>query len=631
MLLKDIRSSKDLKGCSIAELQDLASQLREKIISHVAVHGGHLASSLGVIELTLAMHFVYNTPEDIIVWDVGHQAYVHKLLTGRYDRFDTLRKKGGLSGFLKRSESPYDAFGAGHASTSISAALGFAVARDHLGKKNSVVAVIGDGAMTGGMAFEALNNAGLAKQNMTIILNDNKMSIAPNVGGFSRYLNRVISDPKYNKLRHDIDKVMRRIPGLLGARFRELLGVGEDAIKSVLKPGRLFEDLGIRYFGPIDGHNLPELIEMLDRVRAIPGPCLLHVVSEKGRGLKLAENDPYKWHASVPFDPESGDALSPGSSRPTLTSVFGKAMLELAKADRRLIGITGAMPGGCGLNIVEKELPGRVIDVGIAEEHAITFAAGMACEGVIPVCAIYSSFLQRAYDQMVHDVALQHLHVVFVLDRAGLVGADGPTHHGNLDLTYMRSIPGMVVMAPSDENELRDMLYTAVQYQDGPIALRYPRGNAYAEKVREGFNALEIGKFRVVEEGREVLLLGVGFMLAELRIAAQILRAHGFAPTLVDARFIKPLDTEGYRTLFQNHNIVVTLEDNSIVGGFGSAIAELLADLGLSGHQLFRFGLPDSFVEHGEIAELYQSLGIDGKSLAQTLMDRLATGHRENT
>lgn len=630
MLLKNIRSPQEIKNCSIEELDDLARQLREKIISHVAVHGGHLASSLGVIELTLAMHFVFNTPEDIIVWDVGHQAYVHKLLTGRYDRFDSLRKMGGLSGFLKRSESEFDAFGAGHASTSISAALGFAVARDHLGKKNNVVAVIGDGAMTGGMAFEALNNAGLTQQNMTIILNDNKMSIAPNVGGFSRYLNRVISDPKYNKLRNDVDKMMRRIPGLLGARFRELLGVGEDAVKSVLKPGRLFEDLGIRYFGPIDGHNLPELIEMLDRVKAIPGPCLLHVISEKGRGLKLAENDPYKWHASVPFDPDSGAVLVPGSTKPTLTSVFGNALLELAREDKRIVGITGAMPSGCGLNLVEKELPGRVIDVGIAEEHAITFAAGMACEGVIPVCAIYSSFLQRAYDQMIHDVALQHLHVVFVLDRAGLVGADGPTHHGNLDLTYMRSIPGMVVMAPSDENELRDMLYTAVNYSGGPIALRYPRGNAYVESVRPGFHALDVGRFRVVESGKDILLIGVGFMLAELRITAQILKENGYEPTLVDARFIKPLDTESYRELFQHHSTVVTLEDNSIVGGFGSAIAELLFDLGLSGHQLLRFGLPDSFVEHGEIPELYKSLGIDGTSLAQTLMDRLALGRREN-
>lgn len=624
MLLKDIRSPQDIKGCSIAELQDLAGQLREKIISHVAVHGGHLASSLGVIEMTIALHYAFNTPEDIVVWDVGHQAYVHKLLTGRYDRFETLRKKGGLSGFLKRTESPYDAFGAGHASTSISAALGFAVARDHLGKKNNVVAVIGDGSMTGGMAFEALNNAGITQQNMTIILNDNKMSIAPNVGGFSRYLNRVISDPKYNKIRHDFDKVMRRIPGQIGERFRGMLGAGEDALKSVLKPGRLFEDLGIRYFGPIDGHNLPELIEMLNRVKAIPGPCLLHVVTDKGRGLKLAEKDPYKWHASVPFDPESGDTLSPGNPRPALTSVFGKALLELARADRRIVGITGAMPSGCGLNIVEKELPGRVIDVGIAEEHAVTFAAGMACEGMVPVCAIYSTFLQRAYDQMVHDVALQHLHVVFVLDRAGLVGADGPTHHGNLDLSYLRTIPGMVIMAPSDENELRDMLYTAVQHKDGPIALRYPRGNAYSEKLREGFQALEIGKFHMVEEGKHILLIGVGFMLAEMRIAAKTLRENGFEPTVVDARFVKPLDNEAYRKLFENHDIVVTLEDNSIVGGFGTAIAELLADLGLPGHRLYRFGLPDAFVEHGEVPELYQSLGIDGKSVARQIMERLA-------
>lgn len=622
MLLKDIKSPKDIKGCSLAELNDLASQIREKIIGQVAAHGGHLASSLGVVELTIALHYVFNTPEDILVWDVGHQAYVHKLLTGRFDRFETLRQQGGLSGFPKRSESPYDAFGVGHASTSISAALGFAVARDRQHKRNNVVAVIGDGSMTGGMAFEALNNAGLSKQNMTIILNDNKMSIAPNVGGFSKYLNHLISDPMYNKMRNDIDRVMSRIPGIIGTHFRTLFAAAEKAVKSAVKPGRFFEDLGLRYFGPINGHDLGELISILERVKVIPGPCIIQVITEKGRGMKLAENNPSKWHASVPFDVKSGLPLKPNSPNPSLTSVFGHTILELAKQDERIIGITGAMASGCGLDIMAKELPDRVIDVGIAEEHAVTFAAGLACGGSLPVVAIYSSFLQRAYDQMIHDVALQNLHVVFVLDRAGLVGADGPTHHGALDLTYLRSIPGMTVMAPSDENELRDMLTAAIKMA-GPVAIRFPRRASLAPELNKEVLPVEIGKFQIKQEGKDVLLLGAGFMLHELEKTAKILVEHGYTPTLVDAKFIKPLDSEDYRNLFKSHNTIVTLEDNSIVGGYGSAIAELLADQGFESHRLFRFGLPDGFVEHGQIPDLYRMLGIDGTSIANKLLEKI--------
>ena len=428
MDLKNIKSPQDIKHCSVEELYNLASQIRETIIGQVAKHGGHLASSLGVVELTLALHYVFNAPDDKIVWDVGHQAYVHKLLTGRFDRFETLRQQGGISGFLKRNESEYDCYGAGHATTSISAALGFAVARDHFKRKNSVVAVIGDGSMTGGMAYEAINNAGLSKQNMTIILNDNKMSIAPNVGNFSKYLNRVISDPVYNKMRSDLDRLMKRLPGILGSRFRDLFLQAENAAKTVVKPGRFFEDLGIRYFGPIDGHDINELIMLLQRVKEQPGPCLVHILTEKGRGLDAAVKNPTKWHGIGPFDPESGLPLSPGKPNPSLTHVFGNTLLELAKKDDRIIGITAAMPTGCGMDIVARELPDRVIDVGIAEEHALTFASGLACDGVVPVVAIYSSFMQRAYDQIMHDIALQNLHVVMVLDRAGLVGADGP--HG---------------------------------------------------------------------------------------------------------------------------------------------------------------------------------------------------------
>lgn len=622
MLLKDIKSPQDIKGCSVSDLTDLATQIRERIIEQVASHGGHLASSLGVVELTLALHYVFNAPEDILVWDVGHQAYVHKLLTGRYDRFETLRLQGGLSGFPKRSESPYDAFGVGHASTSISAALGFAVARDKLHKHNSVVAVIGDGSMTGGMAFEALNNAGLSKQNMTIILNDNKMSIAPNVGGFPKYLNRLISDPMYNKVRGDIDRVMQKIPGIIGRHFRTLLQSVEKAVKNAIRPGQFFEDLGIRYFGPIDGHDLNELISILEHVKSIPGPCLIQVMTEKGHGMKFAETNPSKWHASVPFDPKSGKPLETKAERPSLTGVFGNTIRDIAKGNEKIVGITGAMPTGCGLDIMAKEFPDRVIDVGIAEEHAVTFAAGLACGGLVPVVAIYSSFLQRAYDQIIHDVALQGLHVVFVLDRAGLVGADGPTHHGALDLSYLRSIPNMTIMAPSDENELRDMVTAAIG-MEGPVAIRFPRGTALSAELLPEIRPVEYGKFQIKREGKDILLIGVGFMLHELEKTAKILLEHGFNPTLVDAKFVKPLDKEDYRTLFNTHHTIVTLEDNTVVGGFGSEIAELLADLDLENHRLFRFGLPDAFVEHGKIPDLYRMLGIDGTSIATKLLKEL--------
>lgn len=622
MDLKNIKSPQDIKHCSVEELYNLASQIRETIIGQVAKHGGHLASSLGVVELTLALHYVFNAPDDKIVWDVGHQAYVHKLLTGRFDRFDTLRQQGGISGFLKRNESEYDCYGAGHATTSISAALGFAVARDHFKRKNSVVAVIGDGSMTGGMAYEAINNAGLSKQNMTIILNDNKMSIAPNVGNFSKYLNRVISDPVYNKMRSDLDRLMKRLPGILGSRFRDLFLQAENAAKTVVKPGRFFEDLGIRYFGPIDGHDINELIMLLQRVKEQPGPCLVHILTEKGRGLDAAVKNPTKWHGIGPFDPESGLPLSPGSPNPSLTHVFGQTLLELAKKDDRIIGITAAMPTGCGMDIVARELPERVIDVGIAEEHALTFASGLACDGVVPVVAIYSSFMQRAYDQIMHDIALQNLHVVMVLDRAGLVGADGPTHHGAFDLSYLRTVPGITILAPSNENELRDMVRASIDMK-GPVAIRYPRGTALEEHLNPAPETVDVKLPKVLEEGKDILLLGAGFMTNELKKTAAVLRENGKSATVVDARIIKPLDTEAYRKLFDAHKTIVTLEDNTLVGGFGSAVAELIADLGYTDKRLLRFGLPDHFVEQGEIPALFKLLKIDGESVARQIMEKV--------
>jgi len=622
MDLKSIKSPQDIKHCSVKELEQLAAQIRETIIGQVSKHGGHLASSLGVVELTLAMHYVYNAPDDKMVWDVGHQAYVHKLLTGRFDRFETLRQQGGISGFLKRNESEYDCYGAGHATTSISAALGFAVARNHFKRNNNVVAVIGDGSMTGGMAYEALNNAGISKQNMTIILNDNKMSIAPNVGGFSKYLNRVISDPVYNKMRSDLDRLMKRLPGILGTRFRDLFLQVESAAKTVVKPGTFFEDLGIRYFGPIDGHDIEELIMILERVKSQPGPCLVHVLTEKGRGMDAAVANPTKFHGCGPFDPESGLPLASGKPNPSLTSVFGKTLLDIAKRDNRVIGITAAMPTGCGMDIVAKELPDRVIDVGIAEEHALTFASGLACDGVVPVVAIYSSFMQRAYDQIMHDIALQNLHVVMVLDRAGLVGADGPTHHGAFDLSFMRTVPGITILAPSNENELRDMIQASID-MEGPVAIRYPRGTALAESLEPATGNFDAKLPKVLEQGKDILLLGAGFMTNELKKTASVLRENGYNPTLVDARIIKPLDEECYRGLFESHKTIVTLEDNTLVGGFGSAVGELLMDLGITDKRLIRFGLPDKFVEQGEIPALYKLLNIDGESVAKQIMEKL--------
>lgn len=620
--LKDIKSPADIRQCSVEELALLAKQIRETIIGQVAKHGGHLASSLGVVELTLALHYVFDTPGDRLVWDVGHQAYVHKLITGRYEKFGTLRQQGGISGFLKRCESEYDCYGAGHASTSISAALGFATASSLKGRKNNVVAIIGDGSMTGGMAYEAINNAGFSKQNMIIILNDNKMSIAPNVGGFSKYLNRIISDPVYNKMRGDLDRLMTRLPGVLGSRFRDLFLQAEKAAKVVVKPGRFFEDLGVRYFGPIDGHDINELIMLLKRVKSQPGPCLVHILTEKGRGLDAAVKNPTRWHGTGPFDPESGLPLNPGNLNPSLTSVFGDALLELAKKDDRIVGITAAMPTGCGMDIVAKELPERVIDVGIAEEHAVTFASGLACEGMVPVVAIYSSFMQRAYDQMMHDVALQNLHVVFVLDRAGLVGADGPTHHGAFDLTFMRSVPGLTIMAPSDENELRDMLAASIN-MEGPVAIRYPRGVSLEKDLKPSSGDFDFALPKVLEQGSDILLLGAGFMTNELKVSAKVLRENGYNPTLVDARFIKPLDRECYRSLIDNHKVIVTLEDNTLVGGYGSAVAELLVDFGYTDKKLLRFGLPDKFVEQGNIKDLYKMLEIDGESVAKRIMEKL--------
>jgi 1-deoxy-D-xylulose-5-phosphate synthase len=620
-MLENIHSPADLRGLSIDQLKALAAEIRETIVKQVAAKGGHLASSLGAVELTLALHKVYQTPKDKVIWDTGHQAYPHKLVTGRYKDFHTLKQFGGLSGFLKREESEYDVFGAGHASTSLSAALGIAAARTQLGLDFDVVSVIGDGAMTGGMVYEALNNAGETEEKVTFVLNDNKMSIAKNLGGISKYLNRIISNPTYNKLKDEVWDLTGRLPR--GKDLQKLASKVDEGLKKILLPGGFFEDLGIRYFGPVDGHNLEGLIEIFEAVKKRPGPNLVHVVTTKGYGWDKSEADAIKWHASNPFDIESGKPKAAPAKTPGYTQVFGDALLEIARQDKRVVAITGAMPEGCGVHIMAKELPNRVYDVGIAEQYAVTFAAGMACEGMKPVVAIYSTFLQRAIDQVIHDVAIQELNVIFAIDRAGLVGLDGPTHHGAMDLSYLGMIPGMVIMAPSDEKELRNMLWTAVQYDDGPIAMRYPRGSALAPDEKLPFEKIPIGKPLILQEGEELLILAIGNMVGHARKAAELLAKDGIRPTVVDARFAKPLDRAVYGDLLARHRHVLTLEDNVPLGGYGQAVSLLMTELGVTDRNLRHISLPDEFVTHGEIPVLHKILGMDADGIHKKALEML--------
>jgi 1-deoxy-D-xylulose-5-phosphate synthase len=622
-MLERIQSPADLRGLSVEELKTLAKEMREVIVRQVAEKGGHLASNLGTVELTIALHRVYDTPKDKVVWDVGHQAYPHKLVTGRFKDFHTLKQYGGLSGFLKRSESEYDTFGAGHASTSLAAALGMAAARSQKKENFDVVGIIGDGSMTGGMAFEALNNAGETDEKIVFILNDNRMSISKNVGAISKYLNRIRTNPTYNRLKEEVWDFAGRLPR--GNDLQKLVGKVDDGLRKMIFPGGFFEDLGIRYFGPVDGHNLEALLEILAAVKPLSGPNLIHVVTTKGYGWDKSEKDAIKWHASNPFDLESGKLKAAPSKTPALTTVFGDALLEIAKQDSRVIAITGAMPEGCGVNIMAKEMPDRVYDVGIAEQYAVTFAAGMACEGMKPVVAIYSTFLQRAIDQVVHDVAIQHLNVIFVLDRAGLVGADGPTHHGALDLTYLGMIPGMVILAPSDEIELRNMLYTAIQYNDGPIAVRYPRGSALVPDAKAPFQKLEFAKPRIVREGEDVLILAVGHMLSPSLKAAEQLAQAGVSATVVDVRWVKPLDQGVYTDLLNRHRVVLTIEDNVVSGGYGSQLADLMAEMGRFDIPMRHIGLPDAFVTHGDVSTLHKLHSMDAESIARKAHELLAS------
>lgn len=611
--LFQVDSPKDIKDFSVVQLKGLCSDIRQYMVDVISQVGGHFGGGLGTVELTVALHKVFNTPHDQIVWDTGHQAYPHKIITGRRDQLHTIRKFNGLSGFLKRAESEYDAFGAGHASTSVSAALGMATGNDIQKGDKKVIAVIGDGAMTGGMAYEAMNNSGLLKKNLIVVLNDNRMSIAPNVWQISNYFTEMISHPEYNRFKGAIWDLTGKLDDF-GDRLRKVAARLESGIKSVITPGMLFEALGFRYFGPVNGHNVGQLSKLFEHIKDYNGPILVHAITEKGKGYEPAEDHVQRLHASTPFDKITGKAHKKAGGPPSYTSVFGNAMVEIVKDNPKVVGITAAMPDGTGLNKLQKECPDNYFDVGIAEEHAVTFSGGLATQDVIPVVAIYSSFLQRGFDQIIHDIALQKLKVIFALDRSGLVGADGPTHHGTFDLTYLRMIPGMTVMAPKDENELRNMLHTAVHKIEGPSAIRYPRGAALGVELKEGFEELEVGKAERLTEGEDVAILAVGKMVDYSLNAADLLEEEGISAEVINMRFIKPLDTVMLDDIASRFDKIVTVEENSIVGGFGSGVIEYLNEKNYK-NDLVRIGIPDKFIDHGTQSELHDLIGIDANGI----------------
>lgn len=626
MLLDRVNGPADLKAMSLAELRQLAAEIRRFLIQQLAVTGGHFGPNLGVVELTLALHRVFDSPRDKIIWDVGHQAYVHKIITGRKERFSTLRQFGGLAGFPKRSESPHDAFGTGHASTSISAALGMAVARDLKGESHHVVAVIGDGAMTGGMALEALNHAGHLGKRLIVVLNDNEMSIAENVGAMADYLAKLRTDRTYAKMKNEVEHLLKRIPSI-GGKVARTLERAKDSVKYFWVPGMLFEELGFTYFGPVDGHNFTALTTMLERVKECPDPVLLHVVTQKGKGYGRAERAPDKLHSVTPFNPETGKAeKSSSSSVPSYTDVFGNAIVELAEQDPRIVAITAAMPGGTGLTKFARRFPDRFFDVGIAEQHAATLSAGLAAAGMRPVFAVYSTFLQRAYDQVIHDICIQNLPVVFAVDRAGLVGADGETHQGAFDVAYLRTVPNMTIMMPKDENELRQMLYTALQLP-GPVAVRYPRGAARGVPLDKEWHAIPIGSWEVIRQGvSPVAVVAMGPMVALAEEAADRLAEEGVDPMIINARFVKPLDGDLLLRLAGEGWALVTVEEAALAGGLGSAVLEWLAGHGLHGVPVRCLGLPDQFIPHGGRGELLRAVGLTAERVADAVRDVLWAG-----
>ncbi len=616
-LLFRVNSPADLRKLDSNQLNQLAEELRGFMIETISKTGGHLASSLGTVELTVALHYVFNTPEDLLVWDVGHQAYGHKILTGRRDQFHTLRQYGGISGFPRREESPYDVFNVAHASTSISAALGMAVARDLQGKDHHVVAIIGDGGLTGGLALEGINQAGHLQRKLLIILNDNEMSISPNVGAIAGYLNRIVTGQVYNRFKKEVESMILAVPRI-GRRLLKITKETVDAMKTFMVPGLLFHELGFDYIGPINGHHIDTLVETLNKVKHNAAPTILHIVTKKGKGWPIAESSPIKYHGPSSYDPQTGAFYPSPPAPPTYTSVFGKTMIQLAKQNPKIVAITAAMLEGTGLVQFQKEFPDRCFDVGIAEQHAVTFAAGLATRGFRPVAAIYSTFLQRAYDQVIHDVCLMDLPVTFAIDRGGIVGADGPTHNGLYDLAYLRAVPNMIVMAPKDENELRHMLYTSLQTPH-PCAIRYPRANGLGVEIEDQFRLLEIGKGELLEEGQDFAIIALGSMVHPSRKAAEKLAAEGISASVVNARFVKPLDEELISCLAQEKSFLVTVEEAALMGGFGSAVMELLESLNLQTCRVLRIGVPDRLIPHGSPALLHAKYGIDADGIFERI------------
>jgi 1-deoxy-D-xylulose-5-phosphate synthase len=619
-LLDQINYPSDLKKLTPEQLPQLAKELREELVDAVSVTGGHLGAGLGVVELTIAIHYLFDTPNDRLIWDVGHQAYPHKILTGRRNKIRTLRQGGGLSGFTKRAESQYDPFGAAHSSTSISAGLGMAVARDLEGKNNSIISVIGDGAMSAGMAYEAMNNAGAMDSRLIVILNDNEMSIAPPVGAMSSYLAKLLSGKKYIGLRNLFKKLIMKFP----KKFKDKMSQTEEYLKGIAVGGTLFEEMGFFYVGSVDGHNFKQLLPVLKNVKESKhnGPFLIHAITQKGKGYQPAEESKDKYHGVTKFNVATGEQSKSTSNKPSYTNVFGDTLTAHAQRDSKIVAITGAMPSGTGINIFQKQFPKRTFDVGIAEQHAVTFAAGLASEGYKPYAAIYSTFLQRAYDQVVHDVAIQKLPVRFAIDRAGLVGADGPTHAGSFDITYLATLPNFVVMAASDEAELVRMINTSVDINDRPCAFRYPRGNGTGVELPSIDEKLEIGKGRVVREGKQVCIVSLGTRLEECKIAANNLESKGITTTIVDARFAKPLDEELILRCARQHQMMITIEEGSI-GGFGSHVAHLLAEKGIfdKGLKFRSLMLPDIFIDQDTPEKMYDVAGLNAKQITEKILD----------
>lgn len=614
--LNNVKGPEDLRNMSTVELYDLAQEVRQVLINTVAVNGGHLAPNLGVVELTIALHTVFDSPADKLIWDVGHQSYIHKLLTGRREEFHTLRQEGGISGFPKREESLHDTFNTGHSSTSISAALGLALARDLKGEKNYVTAVIGDGALTGGMAFEALNHAGHIGLNLIVVLNDNEMSIAENVGALAGYLSRMRTDPRYFKQKEEMEHIFKKIPAI-GPTVLKAMERIKDSFKYLVVPGMLFEELGFTYLGPINGHNIAEIQTVLKQAKRTNGPVLVHVLTQKGRGYRPAEENPDRFHGTGPFDIATGETLGKSPVK-SYTEIFGHTLCKLAKKNQHILAVTAAMPTGTGLDEFARLFPERFFDVGIAEQHAVTMSAGMAVEGYKPVVAVYSTFLQRAYDQVLHDVALQNLPVVFAIDRAGLVGEDGETHHGLFDFAYLRHIPNMVVMAPKDENELQHMLHTAINY-DGPVSLRYPRGSGVGVPLDQKPANIPVGRAEVLREGKDITIIAVGPLVYEALAAAGELGGYGIEATVINGRFIKPLDEKTLTEHIRRTGKVLTVEEHVLAGGFGSAVLEMLEQHNINA-LVKRLGISDEFVAHGPIKKQREKYGLTAEYIVHTVM-----------